>query len=334
MRHILVIGAGSIGERHIRCFQKTGRANVSVCEIDPALRSRIATDYDLQHTYDDLARALSAKPDGVVIAIPADLHIPIALQAAEAGCHLLIEKPLSTGLTGVEELAQRMRDQHLVVQVGYILRHYPLAAKVKDGIDQGQWGKPLQLTVVSGQNFPTCRPAYREIYYAHHEKGGGAIQDGLTHFLDTAHWWLGPIDRLTGDMGHLSLEGVEVEDTVNVLARHGNVMGLYHFNQHQHPNETTFTLVCENATVRLDFCANRLCVMTQPDGDWVVESNDTFQRDDAFINQADAFLDAIDGHSTISCTLDEAWHTLECQLALLEEAERASRWQEVNHHNI
>ena len=79
MHQILVIGAGSIGERHIRCFQQTGRADVSVCEIDSALRNRIATDYDLRHTFEDLAKALSAKPDGVVVATPAHLHVPMAL---------------------------------------------------------------------------------------------------------------------------------------------------------------------------------------------------------------------------------------------------------------
>jgi len=331
MHQILVIGAGSIGERHIRCFQQTGRADVSVCEIDSALRNRIATDYDLRHTFEDLAKALSAKPDGVVVATPAHLHVPMALQAAQAGCHLLIEKPLSTNLIGVGELAQCVSESQRVAQVGYVMRHYPLVAKVKNGLGQGRWGKPLQLTIVSGQHFPLYRPAYREIYYARHDTGGGAIQDGLTHFLDTAHWWLGPIDRLTGDMAHLALDGVEVEDTVNVLARHGEIMGAYHFNQHQHSNETTFTLVCESATVRLDFCTNRLRVMKQPDGEWIDESNDELQRNEAFTNQANAFLDALEGRPSASCTLDEARHTLDCQLALLEETKRTSRWREINH---
>ena len=108
-------------------------------------------------------------------------------------------------------------------------------------------------------------------------------------------------------------------------------MGAYHFNQHQHSNETTFTLVCESATVRLDFCTNRLRVMKQPDGEWIDESNDELQRNEAFTNQANAFLDALEGRPSASCTLDEARHTLDCQLALLEETKRTSRWREINH---
>ena len=330
MHDILVIGAGSIGERHIRCFLKTGRARVSVCEIDRALLGRMANDYDLSQACEDLGDALLSNPRAVVIAAPAHLHIPMAIRAAEAGCHLLIEKPLSTDISGVEDLKRRVLEQRLVAQVGYTFRHHPLVAKVKDQIDQGRWGLPLQLTIVSGQHFPTYRPAYRDIYYARHETGGGAIQDALTHFLDTAQWWLGSIDRLTGDMEHLSLKGVEVEDTVNVLARHGDIMGSYHFNQHQYPDESVFTLVCERGTLRLELCANRLRIMDRPDGDWEDEINNAFQRDDIFVSQANSFLDAIEGQPSISCTIDEAKHTIDCQMALLEEANQSPRWQNVN----
>jgi len=330
MHDILVIGAGSIGERHIRCFLKTGRARVSVCEMDRALLGRMANDYDLSQACEDFGDALSSNPRAVVIAAPAHLHIPMAIRAAEAGCHLLIEKPLSTDITGVEDLKRRVLEQRLVAQVGYTLRHHPLVAKVKDQIDQGRWGLPLQLTIVSGQHFPTYRPAYRDIYYARHETGGGAVQDALTHFLDTAQWWLGSIDRLTGDMEHLSLNGVEVEDTVNVLARHGNIMASYNFNQHQYPNESIFTLVCERGTLRLELCANRLRIMDRPDGDWEDEISNAFQRDDIFVSQANSFLDAIEGQPSISCTIDEAKHTIGCQMALLEEAKQSPRWQNVN----
>ena len=70
MHDILVIGAGSIGERHIRCFLRTGRAKVSVCEIDRALLGRMEKDYDVSQTYEDLGDSLSSNPKAVVIATP------------------------------------------------------------------------------------------------------------------------------------------------------------------------------------------------------------------------------------------------------------------------
>jgi len=330
MHDVLVIGSGSIGERHIRCFLRTGRAKVSVCEIDRTLLRRVEKEYDVSRVYEDLCDSLSSQPKAVVIAAPSDRHVPMAIQAAEAGCHLLVEKPLSTNFSGIEELRKIVLERRLAAQVGYTFRHYPSVAKVKDEIEHGRWGRPLQLNIISGQHFPTHRPAYRSIYYARHETGGGAVQDGLTHFLDTAQWWLGPIDRLTGDMKNLSLKGVEVEDTVNVMARHGDVLASYNYNQHQYPNESIFTLICERGTLRLELFANRLRIMDRPNGEWRDELNNAFQRDDAFVEQANSFLDAIEGQFSVACTIDEAQRTLNCQLALLEEAKQSPRWQNVN----
>ena len=66
-----------------------------------------------------LGDALSSNPKAVVIAAPAHLHISMAIRAAEAGCHLLIEKPLSTDISGVEDLKRRVIERRLIVQVGY-----------------------------------------------------------------------------------------------------------------------------------------------------------------------------------------------------------------------
>ena len=90
-------------------------------------------------------------------------------------------------------------------------------------------------------------------------------------------------------MKHLSLKGVEVEDSVNVLARHGNIMASYNFSQHQYPNESIFTLLCEKGTLRLELCANRLRIMDRPNGEWEDEINNGFQRDN-IIRQPSQFL--------------------------------------------
>src|SRR5437879_1529660 len=101
---VLIIGVGSIGERHLRCFRSTGRAEVSFVEINAELRQMVAERYRVRSAYAELETALADRPDMAVIATPAPLHIPIAIRLAEAGIHLLIEKPLSTNLDGVERL--------------------------------------------------------------------------------------------------------------------------------------------------------------------------------------------------------------------------------------
>src|SRR5689334_5922158 len=112
MTRVLIIGTGSIGERHLRCFRNTGRASVSFCEPVASRREEIKARYGLDCAFADLDDAMHENWDASVVCTPAHLHIPIAQRLAEAGIHVLIEKPLSTSLEGVAELvtiAERRR---------------------------------------------------------------------------------------------------------------------------------------------------------------------------------------------------------------------------------
>ena len=80
---VLVIGVGSIGERHVRCFQKTGRHKSRSARSMP-LRSRVAEEYRIDRCYANLDSALADHYDAAVVATPAHLHVPIALRLAEA----------------------------------------------------------------------------------------------------------------------------------------------------------------------------------------------------------------------------------------------------------
>ncbi len=169
----------------------------------------------------------------------------------------------------------------------------------------GRFGAPVEIVATCGQNFPTYRPAYRQTYYASRATGGGAVQDALTHIIDAGQWLVGPIDKLAADASHQLLEGVEVEDTVHVIARHGSVMGSYALNQHQMPNEFTISVHCERGTVRYEMHESRWRWMTEPGNAWHDERHDVSQRDALFIHQANAFLDAVEGKSAPLCSLDE-----------------------------
>ncbi|MCH2597088.1 MAG: Gfo/Idh/MocA family oxidoreductase [Pirellulales bacterium] len=327
MYKTLIIGVGSIGERHLRCFQKTGRVQTSICEVNPELRERIASEYGVERSYASLDEALSDEHDLAVVATPAHLHIPMAHQLAAAGVHLLIEKPLSTTLEGIDALCELVAQKKLVAGVAYIRRADPALIAMKEAIDSGRFGKPLQLVVFCGQDFSFYRPAYRDIYYADHAQGGGAIQDALTHFLNAGEWLVGPINRLTADAAHQFLEGVDVEDTVHLMAHHGKVLGCYVLNQYQAPNETTITVVCEKGTVRNELMERRWSWMVEPGGTWNTEQTDVPERDTLFINQANRFLDALENHAVPACSLAEGLQTLHCNLAALESAE-TGKWME------
>jgi predicted dehydrogenase len=324
----LVVGTGSIGERHLRCFAATGRARLAVCESNAAVRSAVANRFSLRQAFEDYRDALAARPDIVVLCTPAHLHVPMASEAAEIGAHLLIEKPLSTNLEGVEELLHQVGRRKLVAAVAYVYRCHPALIAMREAIRAGRFGTPLEIVATCGQHFPLYRPAYRDIYYNHRATGGGAVQDALTHVINAGEWLVGRIDRVVADVAHMALDGVDVEDTAHVLARHGRVLGCYSLNQHQTPNETTITVVCNRGTARFEFHRSRWRWMSEPGGAWTDEDVGPLERDTLFMRQAEALLDAAAGRREVPCSLDDAVHTLRVNLAILRSAESAA-WETV-----
>ena len=319
---VLIVGAGSIGERHARCFGATGRADVSIVEPRETIRSAVNERYSLSNAFARIEDAPLDQFDAAVIATPAPSHIPIALQLAGAGAgiHLLIEKPLSLTTDGIEELKQVAGNQRIVVAVAYVYRAHPALAAMRNQISRNHFGRPLEIVATCGQHFPTYRPAYRDTYYASRASGGGAIQDALTHIMDAGQWLVGPIDRVVADASHQALEGVEVEDTVHVLTRHGGIMGCYSMNQYQAPLEVSITVVCERGTARFESHESRWRWMTDNGGNWHDEPAHTPDRDTIFIHQANRFLDAVEAGSLPPgvCSLDQGLHDVRVNLAMLQ----------------
>lgn len=326
---ILVIGVGSIGERHTRCFQQTGRAEVGICEINNDLRETIAERYHIGQSFASMDDIPLSEFDAAVVCTPAQLHIRLATKLMEAGLHLLIEKPLSTSLEGVAELAALAESKTRYIGIAYVYRSHPVLADMRDAIQSGRFGTPLNFVVTSGQNFPFYRPAYRETYYTRHETGGGAIQDAITHLMNASEWIVGPVTKLVADAEHLALPGVEVEDTVHILTRHGNVLGSFSLNQHQAPNESSLTIVCSEGTVRFEMHRCRWMSCTEPGADWNIERERTLERDDLFVRQASLFLDVLEHGQPPTCSLEEATQTLKVNLAALQSV-RERRWVEVS----
>jgi predicted dehydrogenase len=325
---IVVVGAGSIGERHVRCFLGTGRVDVSLCEVDADRARIIAERYGLSRVTNSWDAALADRPTAAVIATPAHLHVMMARQAVAQGCHVLIEKPLAVTLDGVAELEQAVNAGAARVAVAYVYRCHPALTAMRAAIHSGRFGQPLQVVSVSGQNFPFYRPAYRETYYARHESGGGAVQDALTHMVNAVEWLVGPVTRLVADAAHLAVPGVTVEDSVHVLTRHGDLPGCFSLNQHQAPNEATITVVCERGTVRFEYHRHRWQWVTEPGGDWHDEAVQPLERDTLFIAQAEHFLDHLEDRSPPRCSLAEARQTLLVNRAILESV-RTQMWQTI-----
>jgi predicted dehydrogenase len=216
---MLVVGCGSIGERHIRNLKGLSVGEIIACDIDKKRLSVIGKKYRVQ-TCADLPRALSQDIDAALVCTPPNTHIPIALKVIEHGAHVFIEKPLSNSLKGVDELIKRAKNKKLIVFVGYNFRFHPGLMLVKKMLDRGEVGKILSARAEVGQYLPDWRPwqDYRQSYTARKELGGGIILDG-SHELDYMRWLLGEVKEVSCFASKLSHLEVDVEDTAEVLLK-------------------------------------------------------------------------------------------------------------------
>jgi predicted dehydrogenase len=316
MPSLLIIGCGSIGERHLRCFLNTKRCSVSACDTNPTLISAMRERYDVP-VFSSLQEAAEGV-DAAVICTPAHLHLPMALDLLKAGKHLFIEKPLAIDDSLVDDVRSVMGDR--VVCVAYVYHAMPWMIAARQYILSGELGPIRHAVVTCGQHFPTFRPAYREIYYTRHEHGGGAIQDALTHVVNATEWTIGACTQLFCDASHQVLEGVNVEDTVNVVARHGDILVNYSLNQFQAPNETTFLFHSERGSVKVELHHQRWGIMKLGETQWQWHQTPPAERDAMFTAQAHAFLDALEGKPHGLSSFEEAVQTLKFNQGALESA--------------
>jgi predicted dehydrogenase len=319
---VLVIGCGSIGERHVRTFLSTGRAGVIACDNRPAIRQQMTASYGVESVADWTPVLQNPAVTSVVIATPAASHVEIAMRCLETGRHVLIEKPLSLDLTDIDRLvAARDRAQRFAA-IAYVLHFVPALQAARQFLLAGSFGPLRHIAVNTGQHFPFFRPAYREIYYRDRAQGGGAIQDALTHMANAVEWVAGPTSRVFCDAEHQVLDGVAVEDTVNATARNGTALVSYALNQFQAANDTRWDFHAETGSVRVEHNAQRWGTLARGAAEWTWHAAPISERDQIYAAQATAFLDGIEGKPNSLCTLEEGIQTLRFNLAALQS------WQE------
>lgn len=318
--HLLVLGCGSIGERHLRCFLNTGRTTIAVCDTNRQLVKEVSERYQVPG-FANLAEAETEfKASAWVICTPAQTHLPLALRGLAAGCHLLIEKPLAVETDLVAEVRNAITKAGKHVALAYVYHAMPWVQAARQALLEGAIGSPRHATVVTGQHFPTFRPAYREIYYTRHESGGGAIQDALTHVANMTEWLLGPTERLYCDAAHQVLEGVEVEDTVNVVARNNGILVNYALNQFQAPNEMETRIHGDRGSLAIQGHLRRWGLQLHSESAWRWFEHPAMERDELFTRQAEQFLDGIEGKPSCLSTFEEGVRSLAFNRAALQSA--------------
>lgn len=317
-RSVLVIGAGGIGERHVRCFQATKRVRVALCEPNADRRQTICERYNVPG-FTTASEALAAdRFHAAVICTPAPYHPAIAEKCLKAGIAVLVEKPLSASREGLAALRETIASTSGVLRVAYVYRSIPVIQACRALVQEQRFGKVRHVTLEAGQNFPTFRPDFQRTYYAKRASGGGAVQDFLTHMVHGVEWTIGPVVELACMADRQVLTGVEVEDVASLICRHRDgALSSFTINQFQAPNEVTLSYHAPGGSIRVELHRQRVGLAAQGSTDWEWRDVPHGERDTMFVAQANSFLDASEGMPDQLSSFDDACQTLEVSLCAL-----------------
>ena len=327
---ILIAGLGSIGRRHFRNLVALGETNLVL------LRTRKSTlpDDELAGypVETDLAEALKRhQPEAVVVANPTSMHLEVAIPAAEAGCHILLEKPVSHSLEGLDLLQQAAAKSGSRILVGFQFRYHPTLNKARELIQAGTIGRVLTVHAHWGEYLPNWHPweDYRQSYAARAELGGGVIVT-LTHPLDYLRYLLGDVASLWSFNGHISPLEVNVEDAAEIGLRFANgAVGGVHVNYFQRPPIHKLEIVGTQGTLRWDNADGVLHLLRMPAEFGTYEANppapvveqfplpEGFDRNHLFVAQTKHFLGVVRGAQPI-CDLNDGVQALKLALGAKE----------------
>ena len=213
---LLVIGAGSIGQRH--ACNAAPLAEVAVYDRDNDLAQKtaqIAGATALASEQD----AWNWGADGIIIATPHKTHIPVAMSALETGAQVLVEKPISDSLKGVSDLIQAYHAKQRKLFIVTNMRFHPAIAAMHDALKK--IGRVLYARAQYGNYLPAMRPQvdYRTLYAGKRSEGGGVILDAI-HEVDYLRWFFGPVSSVTASAGKLSDMDIDVEDYAALNLEH------------------------------------------------------------------------------------------------------------------
>jgi predicted dehydrogenase len=145
--NVAVIGLGGFGERHVQTYASYERSNlIALCDTNEDRAEEITRKYGVPKYYRNYQEMLAvSEVEAVSVATPDHLHREIAVEAAKAGKHLLIEKPLATNISDAAAILDAARQAGVKVMVDFHNRINPPFLATKAAVDSGEIGKPRYL---------------------------------------------------------------------------------------------------------------------------------------------------------------------------------------------
>ena len=219
-----MIGCGSAASFHVLPFKKLEESKVQFVAAHD-VNEKAVNSFAKRHgltPYTDIDEFLKSDIDAVLIAAPHYLHAQLTKESAEAGKHVLCEKPMATTLEECDEMILATKEAGVKLMVAENHRFLPAHQLIKNALDQGLIGD-----VFLGRSYEGAFCPHEQFlnlnswHFTYHQGGGGVVADQGVHKFSTLNWMLGEIDSVQCWLGKaLNSPPEKGEDTAIVLLRY------------------------------------------------------------------------------------------------------------------
>ena len=247
-----VVGCGHIGKRHIDTIRQHPGYELAAV-VEPSEDRTADVGVPVFSRLSDLLNT-AQKPDLVTIATPNGLHARQAIEALEAGCHALIEKPMAIKSADARAVINAAEKAGRTVQVVMQNRYSPEAQWLKNLVASGRLGRVflVQVSCLWNRDHRYYAPGS---WHGSRDMDGGTLYTQFSHFIDMIYWLFGSFGNIQSRMANLHHPGLpDFEDTcLAQFAFSSGGMGTLQFTTAAWDRnaESSLTIVAEHGTVRL-----------------------------------------------------------------------------------
>lgn len=280
---ILVVGAGSIGKRHLKNLKTLGVKHIGI--VDPVLG---LPSYSLKE-------ALKEKWDAVFICSPSSTHMKIALEVAKHKIPMFIEKPLSHNLQGIS-LLKKATQNIKPIMIGYNIDFHPQFKKIQAILKKKILGKIWGVRGEFGYYLPDWRPGtdYAKSYSAKKALGGGILLDDI-HEINLIYNLFGHIKNTFGLIKKQSDLKIDTEDYAEIILQFQNgIIGQIHMDYLQRDYSRHLKIIGENGTLIWDLANAKLDLFLTSNKQWkTIDKIAKFDWNETYLTEVKEFLKCI-----------------------------------------
>lgn len=318
---ILIIGAGSIGQRHLRNLMYLGIKDIAVLDINEKKLREVEKKYKIK-TYKNLKTSLREKWNAVFICTFSSSHIKIALEVAEKRSPIFIEKPLSNNLKDVSVLLKKVKKSNIPVMIGYNLMFHPQIEDIRKILKDKKLGKIWGVRAEFGRYLPGwhSREDYRKGYSAQRKLGGGVVLDCI-HEIDYLYHLFGKVKKIFALTEKISNLEINTEDYAEMIFWFKNsLIGEIHMDYLQRIPSRNLKIIGERGTLIWDLMSAELKYFLVKDKKWFFKKINNFDYNQTYIKEIKYFLDCLKNNKRPQSGIDRGYETLKIALAVKKSA--------------